>query len=111
VRNLPEPLAVVRWGTQSFFLRRWLTMADGLTWLLDRHPEFETSPSGSARVRGQIAFAQAAMGHRRAALRWAASAVRRRPLEPRAPLAVAVALRLLSPDAVMTALHRRGRGI
>lgn len=111
VRNLAEPLVLVRWGAQSFFFRRWPTMAEGLTWLLERHPEFEGSPAGSARVRGQIAFAHAAQGHRREALRWAASAARRRPLEPRAPLAVAVALRLASPDAIMTRLHRHGRGI
>lgn len=111
VRNVVAPLVVVRWGGQSFFFRHWPTMAEGLTWMLERHPEFETSAAGSARVRGQIAFAHAAMGHRRTALRWAASALRRRPWEPRVPLAVAVALGLVSPDTVMTRLHRHGRGI
>lgn len=110
VLNVVEPLTRVRWGSQSFFFRRWPTMADGLTWLLDRHPEFASSPRGSARIRGQIAFAHAAMGHRREALRWAGSAIRRSVVEPRVPLAVAVTLGL-SPDLVMTRLHRHGRGI
>lgn len=109
--NVQRPLTVVRWGKQSFFFRRWETMAAGLTWLLERYPEFETSGPGSARVRGQIAFAHAAMGHRGTALKWAGQALRRNPREPRTFLAVAVASRALKPDFVMEQLHRRGRGI
>jgi len=111
VLNVPEPLAVVRWGTQSFFFRRWETMAAGLSWLLARYPEFETSPRGSSRIHGQIAFAHAAMGHRRQALGWAGRSMRRNPVEPRAVLALAVAARAVTPDRVMEALHHRGRGI
>ncbi|WP_415079153.1 glycosyltransferase family 2 protein [Microbacterium sp.] len=109
--NVAAPLVVVRWGKQSFFFRRWETMAAGLTWLLRRYPEFEASRRGSARVRGQIAFAHAAMGNRRRAVRWAASSWRRNPLELRAPLTVAVAVGLVRPDRVMEFLHNRGRGI
>ena len=109
--NVRQPLTVIRWGKQSFFFRRWETMAAGLTWLLDRYPEFETSAPGSARVRGQIAFAHAAMGHRGTALKWAVQALRRNPREPRTFLAAAVAARVLKPDFVMEQLHRRGRGI
>jgi glycosyltransferase involved in cell wall biosynthesis len=111
ILNVPEPLAVVRWGKQSFFFRRWETMVAGLSWMLERYPEFDDSAVGVARVKGQIAFAHAAMGHRRDALRWAAEAVRRNPAEPRALLAVGVACRLVSPDTVMEQLHRRGRGL
>ena len=109
--NVPEPLVVVRWGAQSFFFQRWETMAAGLTWMLERYPEFETSARGAARMQGQIAFAQAAMSHRRQALAWAARAIRRRPAEARSYLAVAVAVGILRPAWVMSALHRRGRGI
>lgn len=109
--NVRQPLTVVRWGKQSFFFRRWETMAAGLTWLLERYPEFEQSRVGSARIQGQIAFAQAAMGHRREALRWALRAARQRPTEPRLVLALAVAVRVISADRVMEMLHRRGRGI
>lgn len=109
--NVQAPLTVVRWGQQSFFFRRWETMAAGLTWLLERYPEFERSRRGSGRIRGQIAFAHAAMGDRRATLWWASGAIRRSPGEPRIYLALAVASRLVTPDRVMETLHRRGRGI
>ena len=111
VVNVREALTVVRWGSQSFFFRRWETMAAGLTWILDRYPEFEQSREGSARVMGQVAFAHASMGDRKTALRWAGRAARRNVREPRAALAACVALGLLRPDTVMTQLHRRGRGI
>ena len=111
VLNIAEPLTVVRWGKQSFFFRRWETMAAGLSWLLERYPEFETSRTGSARLRGQIAFAHASLGARRTSLRWAGQSLRRNPREPRAFLALAVAARLVSPDRVMEALHKRGKGI
>ncbi len=111
VVNVQEPLTVVRWGKQSFFFQRWETMAAGLTWLLARHPEFEGSAVGSARIEGQIGFAHAAMGHRRAAFGWAARAARRNPFEPRVLLTLAVAAGAVSPDFVVEQLHRRGRGI
>lgn len=110
ILNVTEPLVVVRWGAQSFFFRRWPTMAEGLTWILERHPEFATSPRGSARIRGQVAFAHAAMGHRQEAWRWGFAALRDHLWEPRVALALAVSLGL-SPDLVMTRLHRHGRGI
>ncbi len=111
ISHVREPLTVVRWGGQSYFFRRWATMSEGLSWVLAKYPEFESSPAGSARLRGQIAFAHAAAKNRKVALQWAVSAMRRNPLEPRTPLAIAVAMGLLSPDLVMTQLHKRGRGI
>lgn len=111
ISHVREALAVVRWGGQSFFFRRWQTMSDGLACVLAKFPEFESSPAGSARIRGQIAFAHAAMKNRKVAVRWAASALWRNPFEPRVPLAIAVAAGVLSPDRVMTELHKRGRGI
>lgn len=109
--NVPTPLTVVRWGKQSFFFRRWETMTNGLSWLLDQYPEFETSRKGSARIRGQVAFAQAALKNRRSALSWAGSAFVRNPAEPRTALALAVAAGLVTPDRVMEELHKRGKGI
>lgn len=109
--NVSEVLAVVRWHRSSYFFRRWETMANGLSWLLAEYPEFDQVRAGSARVRGQIAFAHAARRRRREALRWAGTAARRNPLEPRVPLALAVASGLVSPDRIMTQLHERGKGI
>lgn len=111
IRNVQESLVVVRWGQQSYFSRRWEDMTAGLSWLLERYPEFEKEPRGAARIHGQIAFAQAALKNRRSALRWARSAWRRNPREPRAALAAAVAVGVISPDTVMERLHRHGRGI
>jgi glycosyltransferase involved in cell wall biosynthesis len=109
--NVPTPLVVIRWHGASFFFRRWETMSAGLGWILEHYPEFDEDPRGFARVQGQIAFAHAAMGLRRRALGEAWRAARRWPLEPRAPLAAAVALRLATPPFVMRSLHRFGRGI
>lgn len=109
--NLPAPRVIVRWGDQSFFFQRWQTMAEGLTWLLERYPEFDSSPRGAARVHGQIAFARASQGQRREALRTSREALRRSWREPRAYLALAVVAGLLRPPWVMRTLHRFGKGI
>jgi glycosyltransferase involved in cell wall biosynthesis len=110
VRAVLLPLAVVRWHQNSFF-RRWDTIAEGLTWLLGRYPEFEGVPKGSARVRGQVAFAHAALQQRQEAFSWAWGTARRNPLELRWVLAMAVALRLSTADKVLAQLHKRGKGI
>ena len=111
IANVTEVLAVVRWHQNSYFFRRWETMAAGLAWLLDEYPEFDDVRAGSARLRGQIAFAHAARRRRREALRWAGTAARRNPLEPRVPLVLAVVSGLISADRIMTRLHERGKGI
>ncbi|WBB69686.1 glycosyltransferase [Micromonospora sp. WMMD812] len=109
--NLRTPYVLVRWHKRSYFAQRWDTISAALQWLLDRYPEFATEPAGEARVTGQIAFARAASGDRRDALRWARRTLRHNLREPRAYLALAVAGRVVRPDAVLRALHRRGRGI
>ncbi|GGK08884.1 hypothetical protein GCM10010123_43440 [Pilimelia anulata] len=111
VRAVADPLVEVRWHEQSFFARRWATIAEALRWLLDRYPEFADVPRGAGRIRGQIAFAEAAAGRRRHALRWVGRTLRSAPREPRAYLALAVAAGAVGPDRVLRALHRRGRGI
>ncbi|MCO1598603.1 glycosyltransferase family 2 protein [Micromonospora sp. RHAY321] len=109
--NLRTPYVLVRWHQRSYFAQRWDTISEALQWLLDRYPEFGTQPAGEARVTGQIAFARAASGDRRGALRWARRTIRRNPREPRAYLALAVAGRMVRADAVLRTLHKRGRGI
>lgn len=106
-----EALVTVRWTGGSYFFSRWRTISDALQYLLVKHPDFAASRRGQARVLGQIAFAEAAMQHRRVAVGFAARAARSNPREPRAVLAAAVALGFLSPERVQDALHRRGRGI
>ena len=111
VRTVSAVGVMVRWHKKSYFTSRWETMAQGLTWLLEQYPEFATVPAGEARIAGQVAFAQAARGERREALRWARRTVRCNFREPRAYLALAVASGAVSPDTIVRKLHERGRGI
>lgn len=109
--NLPQPYVLVRWLGSSYFFERWATMSAGLGHILDRYPQFRDDPRGYARIRSQIAFAEASGGRRLQALRSVASAAKADPLQPRSVIAVAVALGLVRPAVVMRMLHRVGKGI
>ncbi|NNH21685.1 glycosyltransferase [Pseudokineococcus marinus] len=111
VVNLPEAMVDVHWHRRSYFAGRWDTISAALRWLLARYPEFDREPAGRARVLGQIAFADAAAGRRRGAVAVAVRALRDRPQELRAVVALAVATGLVRPAWVLAALHRRGRGV
>ncbi|MCG5216877.1 glycosyltransferase [Streptosporangium soli] len=108
--HVDRPLVRVRWGA-SDFATRWADRIAGLEWMLARHPELAADPRGAARIYGQFAFHHAALGHRRQACRWALRAASARLTEPRAPLAVAVALGLVSAPTILIRLHTRGHGI
>ncbi|GII93511.1 hypothetical protein Ssi02_37420 [Sinosporangium siamense] len=105
-----EPLVAINWQG-SFFSRRFPMIADALTHLLDKHPEFATEPHGLARIEGQIAFYQAAAGNYADAREWGWRAVKHNPRERRAYLAFLIAGRLTSGQRVLSALNARGRGI
>jgi glycosyltransferase involved in cell wall biosynthesis len=109
--NVPAPHALVRWHRRSYFAERWEMISEALQWLLARYPEFGTQPRGTARVTGQIAFARAASGDRRGAVRWARRTLASSAREPRAYLALAVAAGAVRPERILRGLHRRGRGI
>lgn len=111
VVHVPDVLVDVLWHPKSFFTGRWEMIASALTWLLKRYPEFATQPHGLARVSGQIAFAHAASGRRRDAMRWTWRTIRRNPREGRAYLAVLVAVGVVGPNRIVAALNKRGRGI
>jgi glycosyltransferase involved in cell wall biosynthesis len=107
-----RPLVRVRWGPSSWFAGRWQMMADALSYLLDRYPEFRSEPRGYARIAGQVAFANAGAGRREPARSWAwRSLVASRGRERRAWLALAVSLRIVSAERVLGILNARGRGI
>ncbi|MFI7618142.1 glycosyltransferase family 2 protein [Nonomuraea terrae] len=108
--HVDQPLVRVRWAG-SHYAARWADRIAGLEWMLARHPELAVDPRGAARVYGQLAFSHAALGHRRAAARWAARTFAARLGEPRAPIALAVAAGLVSAPTVLSALHHRGHGI
>jgi glycosyltransferase involved in cell wall biosynthesis len=111
VRAVTEPLVDVFWHEQSYFADRWQTIAEALRFVLAKYPEFSEDPVGRARIEGQIAFAEAALARRRAAVRSSVQALRGNPRERRAYLALAVAAGVVSPKAIVRAANRRGRGI
>ncbi len=111
VLSVPQPLTRVHWHGASFYFSRWKTIHESLDAMLVKHPQFTQVPRGLARIRGQQAVALAAMNRRREALSAALETLRVSPREPRGYVAAAVALRLLSVDALQARLHRRGRGL
>jgi glycosyltransferase involved in cell wall biosynthesis len=111
VLTVPRPLARVHWHRSSWFTGRWDVIADALSYLLERYPEFSNERRGIARVRGQVAFAHAAGRRPRAARRWAWGALRANPLERRAFAALAVSARLVPAQRIVDLANRFGRGI
>ncbi len=103
------PLVQVRWGG-SQFSQQWATIAAAIDYGLAKHPVFFDDRRALARETGRKAFALAALG-RRDALPWAARTAWSSPLEPRAYLAAAVALHLVSAERLLHLAHRRGHGI
>jgi glycosyltransferase involved in cell wall biosynthesis len=106
-----EPLSRVYLHDSSFFASRWKTIDDALIYLLDRVPEFKQDPIGLARIEGQIAFAQAALGKRRSAAAWALRSLRKSRRARQSYAALAVATGLVSADRVLATARRFGRGI
>lgn len=107
IANVPDVHVLVHGPEESQVVPDWDTMATALTRLLDEYPELRRSPEGEAHVAGQLAFAHAALGDRREALRWVRRTVRRDPRRVRAYLALAVASGLVKPDAVLRRMHGR----
>lgn len=107
---VPAALVTVRWHTASFYAERWQMRIDGLQYILDRYPEFETEPVGLARVTGQMAYAKASLGDRKGALRLARKTLKLNPKEGRAALALAVAAGVPSAT-VVSQLQKRGNSI
>jgi glycosyltransferase involved in cell wall biosynthesis len=111
VRAVQEALVDVFWHEQSFFAERWQTIAAALRYLLAKHPELAADGCGRARIDGQIAFAEAALAHRRSACQSGWRALRGNPCERRAYLALAVAAGVIPASSVVRAANRRGHGI
>jgi glycosyltransferase involved in cell wall biosynthesis len=105
-----EPLVKVLWG-QSMFSQRWQTISDAVDHLVAKHPAFREDPRALGRLYGRQAFALAALGQTRPALRQAWRTVRLNPRERRAYIAGAVALHLVSAERLMKIAHSRGHGI
>lgn len=108
---VPEAHTIIHWDRTSFFSEKWQGIADGLSYLLAKHPEFSRSGEGQARIEGQIAFAHGALGDRPQARSWARRAIRHDVRQPRAYIAMLVGMGVVSGERVVSALNRRGRGM
>ena len=106
-----QPLADISKIGQSWFRERQETVAQGLEYLYRKHPDFRESRRGEARLLGQIAFARASAGDRRAALHWAGRALRRWPADPHTLLAMAHVVTGLDPGVTLRAARLLGRGV
>jgi glycosyltransferase involved in cell wall biosynthesis len=105
-----EPLVDIRWAG-SHFRDRWPDWEGAHRLMLDRYPEFETVPTGKARLEGQLAFAIAAQGRRKEAVEHVRTTLRWNWKEPRAYLALVVASGLVGADRIVGFVNKRGRGI
>lgn len=106
-----SPLVTVRWDRPSYFSGKWQNMAVGLSYILRKHPELESSPKGTSRIASQVAFSYAAMGERRMAMHWVEAALIRNPLQLRAYAALAVAAGVLPAQTLLDTVNRQGRGL
>lgn len=104
-----EPLVRVRWGG-SQFSQDWDVIVRAIDYGLAKHEVFHQDRRALARLLGRRAFALAAL-RRPGALRAAWRTTRTAPQEPRAYLAAAVALRVVSAERLLALAHRRGHGI
>ena len=106
-----RPLVSVNWSGQSYFFGRWAAYADGLTYLLEVHPEFARDRRAHGHIQSQIAFARVAARERRTGRKWAVRALRSDPRQIKAWLALAISARLMSSGFVVGLVQRMGKGI
>jgi glycosyltransferase involved in cell wall biosynthesis len=111
VVHLDEPLVRVLWGRTSHYAYEYATKISSLRWMMQRHPEIGGCKPGAARVYGQLACWSAASGNRSQAWQFSKEAVRANWREPRTAIALAAMTGAVKVENVLSALHKRGRGI
>jgi glycosyltransferase involved in cell wall biosynthesis len=111
IAHLDEPLVRVQWGATSYFADQWQRRNEARLWMLEHHPEIAHDRVALGLTYGKLAFGSAALTRRREAVSWAVKALRTNWREPRTPLALAVAARLVSWQRVVRELNKRGHGI
>ncbi len=109
--HLDDPLVSVLWGRTSHYAYEYTTKISSLRWMMQRHPEIGGCRPGAARVYGQLACWSAATGNRSEAWRFSKEAVRANWREPRTAIALAAMTGAVKVENVLSALHKRGRGI
>ncbi|BFU46958.1 glycosyltransferase family 2 protein [Krasilnikovia sp. MM14-A1004] len=111
VVHVDEPLVRVLWGRTSHYAYEYATKISSLRWMMQRHPEISGCRPGAARVYGQLACWSAASGNRSQAWQFSKEAVRANWREPRTAIALAAMTGAVKVENVLSALHKRGRGI
>jgi glycosyltransferase involved in cell wall biosynthesis len=106
-----KPLVLVYWHAASYFDSRWATVIDDLSYLIAKHPELRTDRKGMARIYGQLAFAHAALGHKREALKFVANCFALNRLESRGYLSLLVGAGIIPSSTLVQFAHSIGRGI
>ena len=109
--HLDEPLVRVLWGRTSHYAYEYATKISSLRWMMQRHPEISGCRPGAARVYGQLACWSAATGNRSQAWQFSKEAVRANWREPRTAIALVAMTGAVKVENVLSALHKRGRGI
>ena len=109
--QLDEPLVRVLWGRTSHYAYEYATKISSLRWMMQRHPEISGCKPGAARVYGQLACWSAATGNKSQAWQFSKEAVRANWREPRTAIALAAMTGAVKVENVLSALHKRGRGI
>lgn len=109
--NVDRPLVDVRWGATSYFVEQWALRVEAGCWLLEHYPERLSDPIAAGLTYGKLAFAEAAQGHRRKALRYAWRAFRVNWREPRSYIACGVVSGLFGASFVLRQANRLGHGI
>jgi glycosyltransferase involved in cell wall biosynthesis len=106
-----QPLADIRKDGTSWYQGGAHMTAEGLEYLLAKHPDIATSRRGHARILGQIAYARSSLGERGPALRYALRALSRWPLSPHPYIALVQITTRIHPPYVLRAaqLLRRGQ--
>jgi len=105
-----QPLADIRKDGTSWYQSGAHKTAEGLEYLLAKHPDIATSRRGDARILGQIAYARSSLGDRGPALRYALRALSRWPLSPHPYIALVQITTRIHPRHVLRAAQLLHRG-
>ncbi len=106
-----EPLATIKKDGQSWFRERNEVVSQALQYVLVQHPEISRSRAGHARILGQIAFAEASLGHRKEAWRWIGRSLSRWPFAPQAGMAAVQTVFDVDPRLLLRSARLVGRGL
>jgi glycosyltransferase involved in cell wall biosynthesis len=106
-----RPLVPVCLHPGSYFSGRCTTIVEANHYLIRLHPDLANEPTGMARIYGRLAIAEAGLGHRKRACRYALRSLRLRPNQLRAFVALAISARLVTVDHAIRIANAFGRGL